>query len=191
MLVQNHIFHKRSYFRGWNKIHKHHPLVLTLDLILQKRICNTSKNTLMMNTLDVYIMNQTLIQCKDGYLDIYWYCMFQLVKIDRCMSPWILCWAPADVSWNVCPRRRFYYRFQYPTHSTSSLLLLFQRVNWLVIYMVGYFKFDNSYHQNIFANIITWRKRMRISCFGCANIRYNNFAFFYPRKKEYEHLDIT
>ena len=110
--------------------------------------------------------------------------MFQLVKIDRCMSPWILCWAPADVSWNVCPRRRFYYRFQYPTHSTSSLLLLFQRVNWLVIYMVGYcFKFDNSYHQNIFANIITWRKRMRISCFGCANIRYNNFAFFYPRKK--------
>ena len=46
MLVQNHIFHKRSYFLGWNKIHKHHPLVLTLASILQKRICNTSKNTL-------------------------------------------------------------------------------------------------------------------------------------------------
>ena len=139
MLVQNHIFHKRSYFLGWNKIHKHHPLVLTLASILQKRIFNTSRNTLS-HLIDVYIMitNSKFIQCKDGYLDIYWCCMFQLMKIDRCMSPWILCWAPADVSWNVCPLHRFYCRFQYPTHSTSNLLLLFQRVNWLVIYMVGY-----------------------------------------------------
>ena len=55
-------------------------------------------------------------------------------------------------------------------------------IGWLFTWLV-IVKFDNSYHQNIFANIITWRKRMRISCFGCANIRYNNFAFFYPRKK--------
>ena len=46
MQVQNHISHKKSYFQGWNKIHIHHPLVLTLESILQKTVCNANKNTL-------------------------------------------------------------------------------------------------------------------------------------------------